>query len=94
MDKHKLLIGVAGLLVVLLLAGVALAQSSTGFDLSWHVLSGGGGPAESTHYAMNGTVGQAAVGFSDSASYGMQSGYWQNWLDRRIYLPLIVRGYP
>ncbi len=93
MEKRTLLIGLVGLLVALLLAGVALAQTSLSFDLSWYVLAGGGGRADSTHYAMNGTVGQAAVGFSDSASYGMQSGYWQNWPDYRIYLPLILRGY-
>jgi hypothetical protein len=94
MDKQKLLIGAAGLLVALLLAGVVLAQSSPSFDLSWHVLGGGGGRADSTHYAMNGTVGQAAVGFSDSASYGMQGGYWQNWPGHHVYLPLIVRSHP
>ena len=93
MNKRTLLIGVAGLVVALLIAGVALAQTSTSFDLSWHVLAGGGGRADSTHYAINGTLGQAAVGFSDSTSYGMQSGYWQNWPDYRIYLPLTLKAY-
>jgi hypothetical protein len=93
MNKRTLLIGVAGLLVVLLLAGVALAQTSTSFDLSWYVLAGGGGRSDSTHYAMNSTLGQAAVGFSDNTSYGMQSGYWQNWPGYRIYLPLILKGH-
>lgn len=91
MNKQMLLIGMVGLLVVLLLVSVALAQTSTSFDLSWHVLAGGGGRADSAHYAMNGTVGQAAVGFSDSASYGVQSGYWQNWPDYVIYLPLVLK---
>jgi hypothetical protein len=93
MNKQSLLIGATGLLVAFLIAGVALAQTSTTFDLSWHVLAGGGGRADSTHYAVNGTLGQAAVGFSDSTSYGLQSGYWQNWPDYRIYLPLNLKGY-
>ena len=94
MDKRKLLIGVVGLLVALLLAGVVWAQSSPSFDLSWYVLGGGGGRADSTHFAMNGTVGQGAVGFSDSTSHEMQSGYWQDWPAYHIYLPLVVRRYP
>jgi hypothetical protein len=93
MNKQSLLIGATGLLVAFLIAGVALAQTSTTFDLSWHVLAGGGGRADSTHYAVNGTIGQAAVGFSDSTSYGLQSGYWQNWPDYHIYLPLNLKGY-
>ena len=93
MNRQVLLTGLVGLLVILLLAGVALAQASASFDLSWYVLASGGGRTDSTHYAMNGTLGQAAVGFSDSSSYGKQSGYWQNWPDYTTYLPLIVRDY-
>jgi hypothetical protein len=91
MNKRTLFIGAVGLLAVLLVTGVALAQTSGSFDLSWHVLAGGGGQAASTNYAMNGTLGQAAAGFSDNASYGMQSGYWQNWPDYCIYLPVILK---
>jgi hypothetical protein len=96
MNKQMLLIGMVGLLVALLLASVAFAQTSTNFDLSWHVLAGGGGRADSTHYAMNGTAGQAVVGFSDNASYGMQSGYWSGTSlpGYGVYLPLVLRGYP
>jgi len=92
MNKRWMLVGVAGLLVALLLAGIARAQTSTGYSLSWYVLTGGGGKPTSAHYAMHSTIGQPIVGFSDSASFGMQSGYWQNWPDYAIFLPLIVKS--
>ena len=92
MNKRWMRVGVAGLLVALLLVSIASAQSSTNYSLSWYALAGGGGRAASTNYAMDGTVGQAAVGLSSSTSYRMLSGYWQNWPDYRIFLPLILKG--
>jgi hypothetical protein len=92
MNKRWMLVGVTGLLVALLLASIASAQSSTRYSLAWYVLGGGGGRVASTNYAMNSTVGQAAVGLSSSASYRMLGGYWQNWPDYRVFLPLVLRG--
>ena len=92
MNKRILLVGSVGLLMVLLLVGIAGAQTSPGYNLSWYVLAGGGGRSAADHYAMNSTVGQALVGFSDSASIGMQSGYWQNWPDYGVFLPVVVKS--
>ena len=92
MNKRWMLVGMAGLLVALLLAGIVSAQGSTNYSLLWYVLAGGGGRAASTNYAMNSTVGQAAVGLSDSTSYRMPGGYWQNWPDYFVFLPLILKG--
>jgi hypothetical protein len=38
--------------------GAVLAQISPSYNLEWHVI-GGGQPASSTHYAVQGTAGQA-----------------------------------
>jgi len=92
MNKRWMLVGVTGLLVALLLVSVASAQSSTRYSLAWYALAGGGGRVASASYAMNSTVGQAAVGLSGSASYRVLSGYWQNWPDYHIFLPLILKG--
>ena len=35
---------------LVLLASAVVAQVSTNFDLSWHLLSGGGGSRSSTNY--------------------------------------------
>jgi hypothetical protein len=83
------------------LAGGALAQSSTNYDLSWHVVGSGGGTMSSTNYAMAGTVGQAIAGDVESANYALQSqGYWGPVPQTepgpepqyQIYLPLAVRA--
>lgn len=92
MNKRWMLVGKVGVLVALLLVNIASAQSSTSYSLAWYALVGGGGRVASASYAMNSTVGQAAVGLSGGTSYRVLSGYWQNWPDYCIFLPLILRG--
>lgn len=92
MNKRILLVGLVVLLLALLLAGIAGAQTSPGYSLSWYVLAGGGGRSAAAHYAMNSTVGQWATGLSSSAGHGMQSGYWQNWPDYSVFLPVMMKG--
>ncbi len=94
MNKQMVFIGAAALLVVLLLTGIAAAQTSASFDLSWHVLAGGGGQAAGTTYAANHTVGQGTIGWADSSSYGAGIGYWYGAMGGyRIFLPLVLKGY-
>jgi len=92
-EKHTLLVGLAALLAVLLLASNATAQTSTNYDLHWYVLAGGGERAASASFALNGTLGQWAIGPSADTDYGMHSGYWQSWLDQFTYLPLVLRDH-
>ena len=89
---NKRWIAIIGVFVALLIVNIAGAQSSANYSLSWYVLAGGGERTASTHYAMNGTVGQSAVGLSDDTLYGISSGYWQNWSDHVVFLPLILKG--
>ena len=60
---------------VLTLSGLAGAMVSTNYNLSWHVIGGGGGPMNSTNYRMAGTVGQV-IGVSESTNYRLEAGYW------------------
>lgn len=93
MNKRSFLILLVGLLVVLVAVSIAGAQTSASFDLSWYVMAGGGSPADSAPYAMNGTLGQGIVGISDGTGLQMSSGYW--YVSRhRVYLPLVFRNYP
>ena len=82
------------LTAILLLAGSALAMSSTNYRLDWFtpMTGGGGAPASSASYAVNFTVGQTAIGASSSANYGAGLGYWYGAVAQfRIYLPLVLR---
>jgi len=97
MTKRTLIVTTVALLCCgLLLAGVALAMDSDNYRLAWFtpLTGGGGGAAGSTHYAVNFTVGQSAIGTSASTSYRGCLGYWCGGVGEHfIYLPLILRNY-
>jgi hypothetical protein len=82
-------------LVFLLLAGVVLAAD--GYDVSWHVISGGGGHSAGGAYTLDGSVLQK-VGEMSGGDYELQSGFWYgvsvapaviDW----AYLPVIVKSF-
>jgi hypothetical protein len=82
------------LLLLLLVVQSASAMGSASYKLNWFTpaTSGGGGLANSTHYAVNYSVGQSAIGASDSANYGGMLGFWYGigaWI--KNYVPLIHR---
>lgn len=82
------------MVLALLLAGRALAMSSTHYRLEWFtpLTSGGGGPAFSAHYAVNFTVGQTVIGSSSSAHSNVELGYWCSMQQHGAHLPLILRN--
>jgi hypothetical protein len=71
--------------MVLLLAGIALAQTesvssalrSAGYDLTWWTVDGGGGSMSGSGYALTGTAGQPDAGPALSGGrYTLFSGFW------------------
>ena len=82
-------------LAPLLVVSIALAQTSTNFDQSWHVLSGAGAPASSTNFAADGSLGQLAIGTAEDSNYRVESGYWYRPITTRYrcWLPIIYRGW-
>jgi len=93
MNKRIGLVLLASLLVILVVGGMAGAQSSESFDLSWYVLGGGGEGAAGDDYALNGTLGQGMVAVSGGGGSQMYSGYWKGAVAPRygVYLPLVLR---
>jgi hypothetical protein len=81
------------LALLLVTATIVGAQSSTQFDLSRHVLAGGGRPSASASYRVNGTVGQGLAGppAATSAGFRLSSGYWVARTLSVVYLPLVIR---
>jgi len=90
----KRIVILLALVALLLLGGSALAgMSSPDYRLDWLTLAGGGGgPAGSGSYAVNLTVGQAAIGVGSSPNYQACLGYWCGESVYHIYLPLVVRS--
>jgi hypothetical protein len=81
------------LAALLLLANGVLATSVQDYHLDWLTLAGGGGgPSGSGSYAVNLTIGQAAIGTAAGLEHQACLGYWcgaaRPW---RVYLPLVVR---
>jgi len=71
-----------------------LAQVSANYDLSWHVIGGGGGQSSSAGHTLMGTVGQPLVGAVSSGSHALCSGFWCGGVVQyRIYLPLVLRNH-
>ena len=81
-------------IVVLLSAANAAAMSSAHYRLDWFtpVTSSGGGMANSTHYAVNLTIGQSVINSAASVHYKMGLGYWYGVAGNyRVFLPLILK---
>jgi hypothetical protein len=74
--------------VLLVVATSVLAQVSTSFDQSWHVMAGAGAPSSSESFAANGSLTQFAIGTSDSSSYRAESGYWYGFAPVIPHLPV------
>jgi hypothetical protein len=95
MPKRVILALLAALLL-LGAAGLAWAQVSPSYDLSWHVLSSGGREwAASTQYAVNGTLSQFAIGPATGTQFGVGSGYWYGIggpVPTYLYLPIIYKN--
>ena len=85
------------LLAGLSLAGIVWAASSDGAAVDWSVLSGGGAPAEfgSGHLALNGTLGQTAIGSSSGTDADLGAGFWYGLGEGayRLYLSLVLRNH-
>ena len=82
------------LLACFLFANSVWAMSSPNYEIDWMVpLSGGGGPASSTNYAVHLTIGQSAIGASESTSFQSGLGFWNGIRDAvwELFMPLITK---
>jgi hypothetical protein len=76
----------------LLLTTGAIAMSSPNYAIDWmYPLSGGGGNSSSTHYTIQLTIGQTAIGSSENASFQAGIGFWYGLRDfiYDLFLPMI-----
>lgn len=93
--REAILVLIACLLAIVV---PVLAQSSANYDLSWHVVAGGGGRMESAGHTLLGTIGQADAGLLTSNDYILSGGFWAGGALAgeiyRVYLPLVLRQSP
>lgn len=94
MRKTRIAVLVVVLLCALATTSVVSAEMfSSNYGVPWDAHWGGGGYSVGDHYAINGTVGQGAIGWTHSDNYGIQAGYWYGAILYRVYLPLIMRNF-
>jgi len=68
------------------------APRTTGYEISWYTIDGGGAQNLSGgSYSLNGTIGQSDAGSQSGGSYTLNGGYWVDLFGYRLYLPLILR---
>jgi hypothetical protein len=82
------------LIALLLYASSAVAMSSTHYRLDWFtpLTAGGGGIANSPHYAVNLTIGQTVIGSSSGTNYKTGLGYWYGaGGTSRIFMPIVLK---
>ncbi|MEA3375175.1 MAG: hypothetical protein U9R72_03115 [Chloroflexota bacterium] len=94
--QRGLLIAIA-LLLALLAASTARAALSTGYDLSWWTVDGGGRTFSTGEgYTLGGTIGQPDAGALTGGEYTLRGGFWGGGAVTgrfEIWLPLTLRGY-
>jgi hypothetical protein len=86
------------LMVFLLVVALpALSQSSANYDLSWHVVAGGGGRIESAAYRLQATIGQADAEWMASDHYRLAGGFWAGGVlgseVYSVYVPLVLNRF-
>ena len=61
-----------------LLALLSAAAASGGYDLTWHVIAGGGSNFNVSGgvYSLGATIGQPAADLSNGTGYSLSSGFW------------------
>jgi len=92
MKRMMIIVGMA----LVILAPLALALASSGYDLSWWTADSGGGSSTGGGYTLSGTAGQPDAGLLESGSYSLAGGFWGGAAvvvpERRLYLPIVRRA--
>lgn len=73
--------------------GVVLASSTAATPaVPWHVVSSGGAFAAAADLTLDGSIGQAIVGWSASPRVTLHAGYWQALVQGvTTFLPLVLK---
>ena len=67
---------------------------STGYDVSWYTIDGGGATLSTGgSYSLGGSIGQADAGVLSGGSYTLIGGFWGGAIvNYNIYLPLVLKN--
>jgi len=78
--KKTIFVSLSILLFVCMIGTITLAQTKTGEEINWQVVSTGGTEGSDTYFILDGTVGQTASGEAVFTGLNLNSGFWQKFL--------------
>ena len=88
----KRLILIIPIVLLFIIASAALAQSGSGYDLTWSTIDNGGGESVGSGYTLNGTIGQPDAGALSGGGYSLSGGFWSGGSSQyQVYLPVILK---
>ena len=68
------------------------APRTTGYEISWYTIDGGGAQnLQGGTYSLSGTIGQFDAGSQSGGSYTLNGGFWVDLFGYRLNLPIILR---
>ena len=81
------------IVLLLIIASAALAQSGSGYDLTWSTIDNGGGESSGSGYTLNGSIGQPDAGTLSGGGYTLAGGFWGGgaMTQYAVYLPLVLK---
>lgn len=75
--RRKIFSPLPALVLCVLVATAALAQSGGTYDLSWNTVDGGGATfSTGSTYSLGGTAGQPDAGSMNGGTYALDGGFW------------------
>ena len=99
-EGRRIILGLFVVVFVLLALNVRVgyaepssAPRTTGYEISWYTIDGGGAQnLQGGSYSLSGTIGQPDAGSqSGGGTYTLNGGFWVNLFGYRLNLPLIMR---
>jgi hypothetical protein len=95
MRSNRAMMKRLSLAILVLLVAVGIALASTGLDLGWSTVDGGGQTSSSGDYSLVGTIGQPDAGLLVGGGYELGGGFWGGGVvsgpQYELYLPQLLR---
>lgn len=80
------------IVLTLLIVSIAVAQTGSGYEVSWSTIDSGGGAASGGGYTLDHTLGQFDAGVQSGGDYMLEGGFWNRGIAvYRVFLPIVVK---
>ncbi|MFN8483972.1 MAG: right-handed parallel beta-helix repeat-containing protein [Anaerolineae bacterium] len=74
--QRRRVLQISSVLLACLILSWSVAGAAAGYDLTWRVIAGGGGHAQSLAYRLDGSAGQPLTASAGNTRYQLNAGFW------------------